>query len=104
MDESKLMTPEDFEGHKDKLKRLSSQTIDLARMILVDGIPNAEAARQTGMARQNVKRQMNRVMARLAGYPEGWVRFDGWMPADFVAKIKEAEKAMVDRGEDDGEK
>jgi hypothetical protein len=89
-----LMTAQEFDNQKHKLRTLSVQTNDLARLVLVEGLNNTQAAAAVGMSRQNVNGAMNRVRALLSDMPADWVYFQEWMPAAMAAEIRAKIKSL----------
>ncbi len=84
------MSAEAFEQQKHKLKTLSVKTNDLARLVLVEGLTAAEAAKRVGMSRQNVSKTMQRVNFFLADIPSDWEYFEAcWMPKNMAAEVRE---------------
>lgn len=96
MDKSARMTPEEFDRQLHKLGELQGNTIELARLILVEGKTNAEAARLTDNHRQNVSKKMQRVKALLSGYPASWVPFQGMMPESMAVEIRARIKQLLE--------
>ncbi|MNJ72393.1 hypothetical protein D3C77_690340 [compost metagenome] len=88
MSNAPRMSPEEFDSQVGKLQNLRGTTVQLARLILVDGLNHTEAAAKVGMSRQNVSKYMIRVNALLTGYPADWVRFDEWMPASLATEVR----------------
>ncbi|MGE6473188.1 TrfB-related DNA-binding protein [Serratia proteamaculans] len=83
------MTSDEFEAQKHKLRTLSVQTNELARLILVERLNNSAAASAAGMSRQNVSKHMTRVLALLADMPKDHVYFEGWMSNKLAAETRE---------------
>jgi len=96
MENQLRMSEEDFELAKHKLGRLSQNTINLAKLIIVGGLKPAVAAKEVGMSRQNVSKSMLRVYAALSDTPNGWVRVECWAPSDlaveFLRSVEAAKK------------
>ena len=88
------MSAEEFDSQLFKLGKLASNTVTLARLILVEGKTNAEAARLSKITPQNVSKKMQRVNALLSGYPADWVPFSAMVPesmaVEFRARVKQA--------------
>lgn len=83
------MTPAEFEQEKEKLQSLSVKTVEVARLVFVEGMTNTAAAQQVGMSRQNVHQALRRVKAKLSGYPSDWVKLENtWMPESMAAEIR----------------
>jgi len=88
------MTAQEFDEQKHKLRTLSVQTNELARLVLVEGMNNTQAANAVGMSRQNVNGAMNRVRALLGDMPADYVYVQEWMPAAMAAEIRAKLKGM----------
>jgi len=88
------MSAEDFEAQKHKLRTLSVQTNELARLVLVEGLNNTKAAQTVGMSRQNVNGAMNRVKALLADKRADYVFVQEWMPPSMAAEVRAKLKAL----------
>lgn len=89
------MAPEEFEAAKQRLNTLTGNVVEVARLILVEGMAPSAAAQKVGMSRQSANGAMKRVRALLASRPVDWVYFEGWMPESLAievrAKLKELE-------------
>lgn len=86
------MTAEEFESHLLSLRSVSKGTVELARLIMVEGMSHSDAAAATGTNRQNVRGKLKTVLARMHGAPAGWVWFEGYLPPDAAAAAKAASK------------
>ncbi|NWD57462.1 hypothetical protein HX878_22315 [Pseudomonas veronii] len=84
----KRMSSTEFEESKYKLRTLSAQLNDLARLIIVDGMSNTKAAEALGMSRQNVNGAMQRVTALLYDMPADYVFVQEWMPKNMAARVR----------------
>lgn len=79
------MSAEEFER---VMKVLASQTnrpysvksLAAARLVLVMGASPAEAAKEVGLARQNVSELIKRIRARVEALPHDWVKVGEWFP------------------------
>lgn len=89
MSEKLRLSAEEFDAQQHKLKRLSGNTIDLARFIIVEGLTPAEAARKTEISRQNVAKTMARVYRLLSDVPDDWEFFSDWMPKSLAEEVRE---------------
>jgi TrfB plasmid transcriptional repressor len=75
--------------------RLAQHTKDAVRMVLVDGMRVAEAARQMEMSRQLVQNAVARVEAAhkaAHGIPENWECITLCVPPDLVGEMREIER------------
>lgn len=88
------MSSTEFEENKHKLRTLSAQVNDLARLILVDGLTNTKAAEQLRMSRQNINGAMQRVTALLYDLPADYVFVQEWMPKKMAARVRAELKEM----------
>jgi len=98
MENQLRMSEVDFELARHKLGRLSQNTINLAKLIIVEGLKPAAAAKEVGMSRQNVSKSMQRVYAALSDTPDGWVRVECWAPekmaSEFLTRVEQARKEI----------
>jgi hypothetical protein len=82
--------------------RMAQRTKDAVRMVLVDGIRAADAAREMEMSKQQLKSAIERVEAALKssrGIPEDWECITVCVPPDLISSIREMEhKAKRDAG------
>lgn len=86
------MSPEDFDASKHKLAKLTANTCELARKILVEGVSKKDAAEAVGMKPQNVAKAMLRVEALLSDLPANFVWYEGYMPEDMAVSARKAVK------------
>lgn len=91
------MTAEEFDSRAAELRDFSGLALDMARLVLVQGLGISAAAEQLGTSKQNVSQTIKRVRARLAGHPADWVRVELWMPPEMAARVK-AEVAVLANG------
>ncbi len=100
------MTPAEFElvmvmlAGQHRRRAFSDRSIHAARLVLVMGASVAEAATDTGLARQVVHRLMARIRARMQGLPGSWVKVEVWLPpthakqvADLAVSLRAAHEA-----------
>jgi DNA-directed RNA polymerase specialized sigma24 family protein len=92
----KRMSSTEFEENKHKLRTLSAQLNDLARLILVEGLTNTKAAEVLGMSRQNINGAMQRVTALLYDMPADYVFVQEWMPKKVAARVRAELKELKD--------
>lgn len=86
------MSAEEFER---VMKILASQTnrpystksMVAARLVLVMGASPAEAAKEAGLARQNVSELMSRIRARIQALPHDWVKVSEWFPPELAKQL-----------------
>ncbi|WP_109514211.1 TrfB-related DNA-binding protein [Pseudomonas ovata] len=101
-----LMTPAEFElvmvmlASQHRRRAFSDRSVHAARLVLVMGASVAEAAADTGLARQVVHRLMARIRARMQGLPGSWVKVEAWLPpahakqvVDLAATLRAAHEA-----------
>ncbi|MCE4302531.1 TrfB-related DNA-binding protein [Xanthomonas hortorum pv. vitians] len=102
------MTAAEFERIQSRLGRLTVDTVQIARRVLVDGKSQAEVAEETGLSRQRVSKMVQRVMAAANEFPPDWERVDEWMPPELAkqvralaaeARTRMQEKIMLDEHE-----
>lgn len=90
MGKFKQMSAEEFDSQVPRLAEdFTSKTIKLARLVLVDGLNQKQAAEQVGMSRQNVAKTIERVLARFNQYPANWVLLKPtWMPPELAVEVR----------------
>lgn len=91
------MTLAEFEAQLPKLGRLTLNSVNIARAVLVDGLGPAEAGHQHGMTRQRVNGILKRFDALAKQVPKDWRRVEVWLPPELAAQVEAmAEKARAD--------
>lgn len=88
------MTLEAFKANEHKLTSMSQATIDLARLVLVDGRSAKDAGEAVGVSRQNVHKTVQRVLAAFNDIPSGYVEFKAWMPKAMAIEITDRLKSL----------
>ncbi|MCC8616303.1 TrfB-related DNA-binding protein [Xanthomonas vesicatoria] len=83
-----LMTAAEFDSIQPRLGRLTVDTVQIARRVLVDGKSQAEAAEENGLSRQRVSHMVQRVMAAANAFPSDWERVDEWMPPELAKQVR----------------
>lgn len=102
------MSAEEFELLMDRLDALSirrgysEKSRAAARLVMVSGATDKEAATQTGLSWQSVNQLMKRIRRRMESLPSGWVQVKGWFPAH-VAKQLEALSELMQAAQKSGE-
>ena len=85
------MTAKEFDELRPRLGRLSLDTVDLAREVLVNGKTQSNVAREYGLSRQRVNGMVSRVIAAANEIPLGWKRVDVWLPPDLAEEVQKME-------------
>lgn len=83
------MTAEDFEALRPHLGRLTLDTVEIARRVLVDGETQTAVAQDTGLTKQRVSGMVNRVRAVADEVPAGWERVETWLPPELAEKVRQ---------------
>jgi hypothetical protein len=91
------MTAQEFEDSRDKFYALTLQTVDLARLVLVEGKGLTAAAALLGMSKQSANGAMNRVRAALVGVPNEWVLYQGMMSKEMAVKVRAEVNAELEK-------
>lgn len=88
------MTPQEFEAARPRFGRLTEDTIEMARLVLVEGQSQTEVARQNELTRQRVSLAVKQVLTAVEEIPKGWVKLEIWLPPAMASKVRDmAEKA-----------
>ncbi|MBC1154416.1 hypothetical protein FSG43_022615 [Escherichia coli] len=82
------MTPQEFDELRPRLGRLSLDTVELAREVLVVGKTQSEVARNHGLTRQRVSGMVSRVIAAANEIPRGWEKVEVWLPPDLAEQVR----------------
>ena len=96
MRKHKIMSPEKFDSLLPSFGKLSLDTVDIARRVLVIGESQAALAKERGFTRQHINRVVNRVRAIANEIPDGWEHVEIYLPSELASKVramaKEAKK------------
>lgn len=65
----------------------SEKSMIAARLVLVMGAGISEAAKEAGLARQNVSELMTRIRARIELLPHDWVKVSEWFPGGVATQL-----------------
>ena len=88
------MSAEEFEQLMDRLDALSTRrgysekSRAAARLVMVSGASESEAAAQTELSSQSVNQLMKRIRRRMESLPTGWVQVKGWFPANVAKQLE----------------
>ena len=74
------MSSDEFDALQPRLHRFASETIAIARAVLVDGESQSFAAERFGTTRQRVHGIVQRVEAAANNVPAGWRKIEYWLP------------------------
>lgn len=94
MKKNELLTQQQFDELWPKLKRLSASSVEVARLVLVEGVAQKEAGDLHGVSKQNVSRVIKVVRKILAEAPPGWVHVDTYAPQDMAEEFLDAIKRI----------
>ncbi|AOE82489.1 hypothetical protein A7318_27995 (plasmid) [Pseudomonas lurida] len=96
------LSAEEFErvmqvlGSQNNRRPYSSKSVIAARLVLVMGASPSEAAKESGLARQNVSELMLRIRKRMESLPQGWVKVSEWFPGEVAKQIGHISEALKD--------
>lgn len=82
------MTAAEFDALRPELGRLTVDTVDIARRVLVDGEKQTAVAKAHGLTKQRVGSMVSRVLAAANGVPAGWEKVETWLPPELAAKVR----------------
>ena len=92
----------DFEKAVSHCKRMQPPSVTAARLVLVEGRRVADAARQTGLLRQQIEQAIERIeIAYKAsfGFPADWECVTVVVPKDRAREIRKiARQELIDAG------
>ncbi|GBR16901.1 transcriptional regulator KorA [Asaia spathodeae] len=86
------MTPKEFDSAVKFLSKLDSTSIEIGRLVLVQGQSQKEVAASFGLTKQRVSAIIRRLEQASASVPNGWVKVTVWLPPDAARKVEEIEK------------
>lgn len=89
------MTHEDFDALRPSLGRMAVATVDVARLVLVEGATQADAAARSGMSRQRVYGIMKRFEAARQTLPTDWKKVEVWLPPKLAAEVEAMAEAAI---------
>ena len=89
------MTAEEFDALRPRLGRVSLDTMEIARAVLVDGVRQSDAATRYGMTRQRINGILRRFAAASQGVPTGWRRVEVWLPPDLADSVQAMAEAAL---------
>ena len=82
------MTQAEFDALRPNLGQITLDTIDIARLVLVDGLTQAEVATVHNMSRQRVYGILQRFAAAAQNLPTGWRRVEVWLPPELAGQVE----------------
>jgi hypothetical protein len=82
------MSSNEFDALQPRLRRFASETIAIARAVLVDGESQSFAAERFGTTRQRVHGIVQRVEAAANNVPAGWRKVECWLPPKVARHIE----------------
>lgn len=80
---------ERFEELLPKLNRKSAQSVQIARLVLVNGLSPAKVAEQLNITRQGVSRVLLEVEKIIEAVPHDWVLLSELMPPSLADEVRE---------------
>ncbi len=86
---AKEMTAEAFEDLRPRFGRMSDDSAEAARLVLVEGQEQSAVAKARGVSRQVVSRAVKRVQMLAAAVPQDWQQVDQYFPPAIAAALNE---------------
>lgn len=83
-----LLTPAEFEAAVSAMGRTKPDSIEIARMVLVDGRGLSEVAAELKISRQWVNKISKKVQSYARTIPAGWVHVDVWLPQEVAEEVE----------------
>jgi hypothetical protein len=72
-----------------QFKSFKVSSLDLAKLMWVDGLSQGEAGKQLGLSRQSASALAKRLEAAKASAPEGWVLLNVYVPPELEREVHE---------------
>ncbi len=82
------MTQAEFDALRPNLGRMALDSIDIARLVLVEGLTQAEVATTHNMSRQRVFGILERFQKAAQTIPAGWRKVDLWLPSNIADQVE----------------
>ena len=82
------MTLQEFDALRPRLGRLTVDSFDVARAVLVEGIRPTDVAEKQGMTRQRVHGIVQRFLAAAHEVPTRWRRVEVWLPPELAEQVE----------------
>ena len=83
------MTADEFERIQPRLGRLTLDTVQIARRVLVDGASQVDVAHESGLTKQRVSSMVQRVIAAANEFPSDWECVDVWLPPAIAERVRQ---------------
>lgn len=87
INKSERMNQEAFERLREKLEPFSARKIEVARLVLVDGLTQTQAGERHGLSKQNVSALFKRIREIRANAPDGWVLLNIYVPPELATEL-----------------
>lgn len=72
-----------------RFKSFKVGSLDLAKLMWVDGLSQGEAGKKLGLSRQNASALAKRLESARASAPEGWVLLNVYVPPELEREVQE---------------
>lgn len=82
------MTQAEFDALRPNLGRMALDSIDIARLVLVVGMTQAEVATVHNMSRQRVFGILERFQKAAQCIPMGWRKVEVWLPKELADQVE----------------
>lgn len=71
-----------------EIPRIQPASLEIAKRVLVEGIAQADVAREAGLSKQRVSRIVNDVLAVVNSVPRGWELVQVWLPTEVANPVR----------------
>lgn len=90
------LTQDEFDKARPLFGRMSQETIEMARLVLVEGFSQTQVAKEFKLTRQRVSLAVKQILTAIDDVPADWVKLDVWLPSsmanEVIKKIDEVKK------------
>lgn len=97
------MTAEEFDSLRERLGRMTPESIVIAREVLVDGVPKFLVAERHRLTQPRVGAIVDRVLAAAQDVPRNWERVEVWLPPELAQQVREMEAQARARAKAQGD-
>jgi hypothetical protein len=85
------MKAEEFDSLRERLGKMTPESIAIAREVLVDGVPKFLVAERHRLTQPRVGAIVDRVLAAAQNVPRNWERVEVWLPPELAQQVREME-------------
>lgn len=89
------LTPDEWEANKVHIGSLSTDTVETAYAVLVEGLSQSDVARARNWSRQKVQKMIARYFNAIKQVPSHWQSVTVWLPPEDAKEVRALEKRRL---------